>query len=302
MRKNYGFLLILCVFVLSSRPVFAETIPAGFKGNLVEINGQQLRVYQTGSGPDILLIHGLPGCIEDWETIIPELSKKYRVTAYDRPGHGFSSANKLKYNVGQNVDIAFALIYKLKLNNPIVVGHSYGGTMVVAMAERNPANVKALVAVSPATIARGKPDTIFYILETPVVGVLALKAVKLFTGCRMIEDGVNKAFSPNINAVPPDYVQTRCMIFTQSKAARTMSMEEMTIRLDVKNMSPSYSKIKKPLFIVHGESDVEVPVWDGIFLKNEVAGSSLTVLKNTGHMVQYAKPAALIQVIEEAAR
>jgi pimeloyl-ACP methyl ester carboxylesterase len=302
MKKLSRHLLILCMFILWVLPVFAETIPAGFKGNFVDVQGQQIRVYQTGSGPDLLLIHGLPGSIEDWETIIPELSKNFHVTAYDRPGQGFSSANKLKYDLNQNADIAIALIDKLKLNNPVVVGHSYGGSTVVKMAVRNPSNVKAFVAVSAVTSARGKPDTIFKILKTPVIGPVCAWLVKLFTGCSMIEDGAKEAFSPNEDVMPADYVKTRCMIFTQQKVIKTMSREDISMRPDVDKMAPLYGGIKKPLFIVHGESDLLVPVADGILLNKAVPDSKLTLLRNTGHMVQYARPAELIKVIEEAAQ
>jgi len=302
MRNIPGLLSMLFLAVLSALPVFADTIPAGFQGNLVEINDQQIRVYQTGSGPDILLIHGLPGCIEDWETIIPHLSKKYRVTAFDRPGHGFSSANKLKYNLAQNADFAFALIDKLKLNNPVIVGHSYGGSTVVEMAERSTSNVKAFVSVSPVTSSRGKPDTIFYILKIPVIGPASAWLVKLFTGCSMIREGLDDAFNPNQKDMPQGFAENRCMIFSQPKVIKTLSREEMTMRADVNRMTPLYGNIKKPLFIVHGESDKSVPVADGTLLHMAAPGSKLILYKNTGHMVQYAKPFELIQVIEAAAR
>jgi len=232
---------------------------------------------------------------------MPELSKKFRVTAFDRPGHGFSSANKLKYNLEQNADFAFALIDKLKLNNPVVVGHSYGGSTVVEMAERNASNVKAFVSVSPVTSSMGKPDTIIYILKTPVIGPASAWLVKLFTGCKMIREGLDEAFDPNQKDIPQGFADTRCMIFSQPKVIKTLSHEEMTMRQDVKKMTPLYGNIKIPLFIVHGESDKLVPVADGVLLNKAVPGSKLTLLKNTGHMVQYARPAELIKVIEEAA-
>lgn len=302
MRKISAGLLILCIYLLSAVHVPAGTIPAGFKGVMVDVSGQQLRVYQTGSGPDLLLIHGLPGSIEDWETVIPELSKNFRVTAYDRPGQGFSSANKLKYDLGQNADIAFALIETLKLNNPVVVGHSYGGSTVVAMAERNPSNVKAFVAVSAVTSSAGEPETIFKILKTPVIGPVCAWFAKLFTGCSMVADGAKEAFDPNDNAMPADYVKTRCMIFMQPKVIKTMSMEDVSMRPDVGKMAPLYGGIKKPLFIVHGRSDKVVPVSDGMLLNKAVSGSNLTLLDDTGHMVQYARKAELIKVIEEASQ
>lgn len=303
MRKISGLLSILCMVFLFALPAFADNaIPAGFKGGFVDVQGQQLRVYQTGSGPDLLLIHGLPGSIEDWETMMPDLSKNFRVTAYDRPGQGFSSANKLKYDLGQNADIAFALIETLKLNNPVVVGHSYGGSTVVAMAERNQSNVKAFVAVSAVTSGGGEPETIFKILKTPVIGPVCAWLAKLFTGCSMVEDGAKEAFHPNENAMPADYVKTRCKIFMQQKVIKTMSKEDISMRPDVNRMAPLYGNIKKPLFIVHGRSDQVVPVSDGILLNKAVPGSRLILLDNTGHMVQYARPAELIKVIEEAVR
>ncbi len=293
--------MILCVAFLFTLPACADnnTIPAGFKGGFVDVQGQQLRVYQKGSGPDLLLIHGLPGSIEDWETVIPELSKKFRVTVYDRPGQGFSSANKLKYNLDQNADIALALIETLKLNNPVVVGHSYGGSTVVTMAERNPSSVKAFVAVSAVT-TNEEPETIYKILKTPVIGPACAWLAKVFTGCSMIEDGAEEAFHPNENAMPADYVKTRCMIFMQPKVIKTMSTEVVSMGPDVVRMAPLYGGIKKPLFIVHGRSDKVVPVTDAIILNNAALGSKLTLLDDTGHMVQYARPAELIQVIEEA--
>jgi pimeloyl-ACP methyl ester carboxylesterase len=300
MKKHLSHFLVLCMFIFCALPVSADKIPAGFKGNYIDVKGQQIRVYQTGSGPDILLIHGLPGCIEDWETIMPELSKKFRVTAFDRPGHGFSSANKLKYNLEQNADFAFALIDKLKLNNPVVVGHSYGGSTVVEMAERNASNVKAFVSVSPVTSSMGKPDIIIYILKTPVIGPASAWLVKLFTGCKMIREGLDEAFDPNQKDIPQGFADTRCMIFSQPKVIKTLSHEEMTMRQDVKKMTPLYGNIKIPLFIVHGGSDKVVPFTDGVLLNKAVPGSKLTLLKNTGHMVQYARPAELIKVIEEA--
>ena len=300
MKKHSNHLLILCMFILCAPPVFADTIPEGFKGNFIDVLNQQIRVYQTGSGPDILLIHGLPGCIEDWETIIPELSKKFHVTAYDRPGHAFSSANNLKYNLEQNADFAFAVIDKLKLNNPVAVGHSYGGSIVVAMDVRNTSNVKAFVSVSAVTSANGKPDLIFNILKIPIISHACGLFVKLF-GRSIVKKGMDVAFDPNQKDMPQDFIDTRYMMISQLKMIKASAHEEMTMRPDVKNMTPLYVDIQKPLFIVHGESDKVVPVTDGSLLHKAVPDSKLTLLKNIGHMVQYAKPAELIKVIEEAA-
>ena len=65
-------------------------IPTGFLGQHVTVNGLPLRVYQLGKGQDVLMIHGSPGSVEDWSPMFGALSTRLRLTAYDRPGHGFS--------------------------------------------------------------------------------------------------------------------------------------------------------------------------------------------------------------------
>jgi len=99
MKTRSSLVMMLCLSILCAVSVFAETPPDDSKVQFVDVLNQQIRIYQAGGGQIVLLIHGLPGCIEDWETIIPELSKRFQVIAYDRPGHGFSSAYDLKNNL-----------------------------------------------------------------------------------------------------------------------------------------------------------------------------------------------------------
>jgi len=287
------------MFILCTVPVFADTPPDGSKVQFVDVLNQQIRIYQTGGGQAVLLIHGLPGCIEDWETIMPELSKRFHVIAYDRPGNGFSSANDLQYNLDHNADIAFALIHKLKLNNPVIVGHSYGGSIVLAMAVRNTSNIKAFVSVSPIISTKHKPNLLFKILKIPLTGPALRFFIKLF-GQNIVKKGMDIAFDPNQKNMPQDFIDKRCIIISRPNNITTAAHEELTIRPDLLNLMTLYSNIKKPLFIVHGKSDRVVPVGDVILLHETVPGSKLILFKETGHMVQYAKPTELIKVIEEA--
>ena len=67
------------------------------------------------------------------------------MTAYDRPGNGFSSDEHAEYSLAQNAEVALDLIEELHLVNPIVVGHSYGGGISLQMAEKRPQRIKAVV-------------------------------------------------------------------------------------------------------------------------------------------------------------
>ncbi|HPH55486.1 MAG TPA: alpha/beta hydrolase [Smithellaceae bacterium] len=292
--------MILGMLIFCTAPAFAGAPLDDSKIQFIDVLNQRIRIYETGCGQTVLLIHGLPGCIEDWEPIMPELSKRFHIIAYDRPGHGFSSANNLKYNLDQNADIAFAIIHKLCLNNPVIVGHSYGGSITLAMAVRDISSIKAFVSVSPIISTKRKPDLIFKILKIPLMGSAVRFFIKLF-GRNMVKKGMDIAFDPNQKDMPQEFIDKRCMIISQPNNVVTTAREEMAICPDLSGITNHYCKIKKPLFIVHGSNDRVVPVGDVISLQEKVPGSRLILLKETGHMVQYAKPTELIKVIEEAA-
>lgn len=291
--------MMLCMLIFCTVPAYADAPLDDSNVQFVDVLNQQIRIYETGCGQPVLLIHGLPGCIEDWESIIPELSKRFHVVAYDRPGHGFSSANSLKYNLDHNADIAFAIVHKLGLNNPVIVGHSYGGCITLAMAVRDISAIKAFVSVCPVISTSGKPDLIFKILKIPLMGSALRLFVKLF-GHDMVKKGMEIAFDPNQKDMPQDFINKRCNIISLPNNVVTTAREEMAICPDLSEITKHYDKIKKPLFIVHGSNDKVVPVGDAISLHEKVPGSKLILLKETGHMVQYAKPTELIKVIEEA--
>ena len=101
-----GLFLIGIVF-LSYTNIGNLTVKDNPKYQFLTIGNEKIRVSQKGSGSDILLIHGTPGSIEDWNEIIDTLAQNYRVTAFDRLGHGYSSSNQYTYHLKENAMIFF---------------------------------------------------------------------------------------------------------------------------------------------------------------------------------------------------
>jgi pimeloyl-ACP methyl ester carboxylesterase len=146
-------------------------IPEGAPGRHVMVNAVPIRVLQQGSGRDVVLIHGSPGSLEDWKPVMDALSGSLRVTAFDRPGHGYSG-DAGRYSYEDNADVALAVIDALKLEHVVVVGHSYGGTTALAMAVRAPATVEAYVILDSATYKPAREgDISLRLLNVPVLGM-----------------------------------------------------------------------------------------------------------------------------------
>jgi pimeloyl-ACP methyl ester carboxylesterase len=98
-------------------------------------DGQQVRFLQCGLGPDVVLIHGTLVTLEDPViALMDELSADHRVTAVDRPGHGLSTRPRYHGTLAHQISFLRQTFNSLRLQRPILVGHSAGATVAAAYA------------------------------------------------------------------------------------------------------------------------------------------------------------------------
>lgn len=294
--------LALLVVIVGLVPDRAQ-IPAGEQGRHVELPGAKLRYHQVGSGPDLLLIHGLPGTIEDWKPLVPLLSSSCRMTFIDRPGHGYSSAQGHRYNVEHNARVALELIDRLGLKNVTVVGHSYGGAVSMGMAVRNPPAVRAFVLVGAVVSSRGKHpmDPEMYALRLLVVGPGLARLIGPVIGPGKVEAGVRDAFHPNEDAMPPGFIERAQRIWLTGRVAVTIARERSNVDRDLEQLEPRYGGIRNKLVLVHGKQDRLVSVQQAVDLHRKLPATELVLLDGVGHYVQFARPAELARVIRRVA-
>ena len=277
-------------------------IPTPFPGRYIDIEGETIRFHQAGAGRDVLLVHGLPGSIEEWEPVFGLLATRYRVTAFDRPGQGFSSARSDDFSIQRNATLALGLITRLSLRNVIAVGHSYGGGVILALAVQDPPEIAAYLSIAGSSRPRGGAMAFSRIAALPVIGRgIAACGARVRAG-EMVAEGIRYAFHPNDSSLPADYIETRLRIWLQTKVLVSMAKEDVAYDAGMGKLTPLYSKIRKPLVILHGDRDRNVPVADSVRLYEAVPSSRLIILRNTGHMVQYANPTAVVTAVDSMAK
>ncbi|HTJ49540.1 MAG TPA: alpha/beta hydrolase [Cyclobacteriaceae bacterium] len=98
----------------------------------------ELSFQELGSGPTLLLIHGFPMNSEVWNEFRKPLSKHFHVITIDLPGFGTSSSLKEGFSIDDVAEIVIEWLEKKKINNCVVVGHSLGGYVALAMARKKP--------------------------------------------------------------------------------------------------------------------------------------------------------------------
>jgi len=110
------------------------------------LNGVQIHYQQAGSGPDVVLVHGLSGDLSLWYVkFIPELAKSYRATAFDLRGHGLSDRPATGYAPTDLAADLKALLDYLGVEQTFLVGHSFGGVVAMAFASLHPDRVRGVV-------------------------------------------------------------------------------------------------------------------------------------------------------------
>jgi pimeloyl-ACP methyl ester carboxylesterase len=118
--------------------------------------GQKIRYVEAGSGPVVVLLHGLGGNSTNWAFNTPALAQKFRVVVPDQVGFGGSDKPLVNYRIGTYVDFLDKFLSELKVERATLVGNSMGGWVAAAYALKYPAKVERLVLVDAAGFAPPK--------------------------------------------------------------------------------------------------------------------------------------------------
>jgi pimeloyl-ACP methyl ester carboxylesterase len=275
------------------------SIPPGLGGSHVLIDGVPIRVLQEGSGPDVLLIHGSPGSLEDWGPIRRALGRHARVTLFDRPNNGFSGATG-EYSLEHNAQVAIKVIEALKLDDVTVVGHSYGGATALAMALRSPEQVKSYVVLDSASYAPSREVTpLLRMLTVPAIGTGFARLLGESMAGPRIAQGLVDAF--RVRKPSPEFVDRRVAIWSTPKMTVSIAEETAGSAGFLSAQSPRYPEIRRPVRIV-AQADDAFRRTTAERLHRDIRGSTLRLLKQTGHFVQFERPRKVLHEIREAMR
>lgn len=284
-------IIIVIVLVLVVLTVLGKILPAPkppAPGKIVTLpNGTKINTFTKGEGKTIVLVHGLPGSASDWPELVEELvSKGYQVTWYDRVGYGHSSRRDAdaKFTMQANADELDALIEVMGLENPALVGWSFGGGVVQSSAAARKAEtpfIVLLAAVGSSMRIEGKRDTMKaaeWALRLPVLGSPLAKA------------SISARFAEEM---PSRWVGNQRSLLLMPGSLDTFRGEMNA--LTPSDLSPS--DIKTPTLVIHGTKDKMVPYKIGVKISEDIEGAKLMTLDGIGHMIPLSHPAEIAGAI-----
>jgi pimeloyl-ACP methyl ester carboxylesterase len=254
----------------------------------VTASGARLRVAERGSGPSVILLHGLFLDHTTWNDLSATLSERYRVVAPDLPGFGASEkppVSRFSYEVEAFAEAVADLYAALELGRAHVVGHCLGGAVALVLASRHPELVSKLVLVDALS-------------ETPRLGAFGQIGLMPLLGGFVFKQLWGKnvfraLFRERLSAgAGNDAKLDHHYAAFSEPAARASALATLRAVQDPRPLVARTAGVRAPTLVVWGSRDRVVPVSAGRRLAREIPGARLELL-GTGHAPQDETPSAL---------
>ena len=268
----------------------------------VTIHGYRRAYVKAGSGPALLLIHGIGDSSDTWRPVVEQLAEHYTVIAPDLLGHGRSEKPRADYSVAGFANGMRDLLSVLEVDRVTVVGHSLGGGVAAQFAYQFPDRCERLVLVGSGGVGR----TVSPLLRVaavpgvevvmPLFGLAPVRfASRLGAGLLRLFDTALGRDAEEILAVfdALPNMEARMGILRTLRSSVDWQGQVITM------VDRAYLAEGVPTLIVWGRRDAIIPLGHGRLVHAVMPGSQFEVFDDAGHFPHHADPARFVRVLRE---
>jgi len=253
----------------------------------IKVGDIKAHYWQIGSeGSPIVLLHGLGGCIENWEFNLAELSKKHRVYALDFVGCGLSEKPSAPYSIPYLASFVQEFMSLKNIKSSCLIGHSIGAGVAIETYLMNPASIDKLILVSGFGFGK-KLALHFRTLAIPFLGEQLMKPSRsgliqffemLFHDHTLITDELID-FSFERSSLPGS---SEAYLATLRAHANFLGLKTDY----AKKMKDNVQRITVPTTIIWGKEDKAIPVEQAYIASKLFTNSNLHIIDQCGHVPQ----------------
>ena len=275
------------------------------QGRFLEVDGNRIHYVDVGSGPTIVMVHGLGGQMSNFTyALVDRLKDRFRVVVLERPGSGYSErAPGASARLGMQADVVAGFIAKLGLERPLLVGHSMGGALALGVAVRRPESICGLALLSPLTQPQESIPVAFRALAIRSPWLRRLIASTLATPMTM---AMGKALLAGVfwpEPVPLDYA-TRGggLLGLRPRAFYSTSTDLMAVAEDLPAFAARYGELRLPVGVIFGADDrVLDAAVHGRGVSAQVPGLVYEEIPGAGHMIPVTRAPKVAEFIARMA-
>ena len=250
-----------------------------------------------------MLLHGNGSMIQDFQSsgLIDLAAKKFHVIAFDRPGFGHSSRPRgIVWTPQLQADLIDEALAQLKIPPAIVLGHSWGTLVAIALALRHPQNVEALVLTSGYYYPTARSDVpVMSAPAVPVIGDILSYTISPMVSRLIWPMLLRKIFGPS--PVPRKFDGFPEEMAVRPSQIRAGAEESALMIPSARALRGAYGRLTMPVVLVAGENDRYVEAEQSVRLHRDISHSTFRCVPGTGHMVHHTATAAIMSAIETAA-
>lgn len=277
----------------------ADNPPAG---RFVEVDGVRLHYVDRGEGPAVVLLHGNGVMLQDFEAsgVLGLAAERHRVIAFDRPGFGYSERpRRTLWTPAAQAELIARALVQLGVGPAVVVGHSWGTLVALAMALKHPQVVSGLVLISGYYYGTVRADVVpSSVPAIPLVGDAIAHTLAPLTGLLTGPIGVKASFAPA--PVPENFADLPVAMSLRPSQIRATAADTAMMVPGAMALSEHYGQLDLPVIVLAGEGDLIVhPDRHSRRLAGEVRGAELRTFPDLGHMLHYALPEQVVAAIDD---
>jgi pimeloyl-ACP methyl ester carboxylesterase len=268
----------------------------------IELHGHRVAYRSAGSGPVIVLVHGITSTSATWERVMPALAKQFTVIAPDLLGHGGSAKPRGDYSLGAYASAVRDLLITLGHERATFVGHSLGGGVAMQLAYQFPERCERLVLIDSGGLG-SEVNLLLRMATLPGAElVLPLLASERVLG---VGRGVGRFFGRlGLRARTDVAEMARGHASLAEPEARAAFVHTLRTIVDplgqrVNAKDRLYLAEEVPFLIVWGQRDSIIPVSHAHSTHERVPSSRLEIFDDAGHFPQVDEPQRFIEVLME---
>lgn len=267
----------------------------------VTIHGHRRAYRRCGSGPALLLLHGIGDSSASWVPLMRPLAEHFTVIAPDLLGHGESDKPRADYSVAAFANGMRDLLDVLGFDKATVVGHSLGGGVAAQLTYQHPTRVERLVLVASGGVSREvnpflriastpAADVLLPLLKLPPVKLAAMAGIELLrrSGTDLGRDA--EELSRVLDALPE--------VATRGAFSRTLQSVVDWRGQVVTMLDRSYLAEAMPVLLVWGAHDAVIPVAHAQIAHEAMPGSRLEIFADAGHFPHHQDPDRFLELLQ----
>jgi pimeloyl-ACP methyl ester carboxylesterase len=273
-------------------------------GEFLEVDGVRLHYVERGTGEPLVLLHGNGSMIQDFESsgLVDLAAKNYRVIIIDRPGFGYSSRPRdVVWTPDAQAQLIRRALERLGVSQAIVLGHSWGASVAVALALEFPDMVGGLVLASGYYYPTLRPDVVALSAPAiPVVGNILGHTLSPMISRLMWPLMMAKIFGPR--SAPAKFEKFPKEMALRPSQIRASAAESALMIPDAFHFDDKYAELKMPVVIIAGEQDQLIDIdRQSARLHSAISQSLFHRVAQNGHMIHQTATGEVMAAINEVA-